>query len=59
MSMPTITPTGDGFDDLEFALIVADFNPARRSRPSRQVEETEAINRSMGIVRHRTHERRD
>ena len=69
MSMPTLT-AGD-FDDFEFELMVADFNeptdepvdgtvtpPARHRRPSRQVEQTEAINESLGIYRHRTGERR-
>lgn len=64
MSMPTLTSTGDGFDDLEFALIVADFSrddsPARIPRPTRAAERREAqeqIDAELGIRRHRTRER--
>ena len=64
MSSPTTTYADDAFDDFEFGLIVADFDteqadPRAYRRPSRAVEEQEAINASMGIYRHRTSERRN
>ncbi len=67
MSMPTLTSTGDGFDDLEFALIVADFDrpddgtdSPRVFRPTRAAERRDAqqqIDAALGFGRHRTHER--
>lgn len=63
MSSTTIAPAShdDGFGDFEFRLIVADFDTPepRRTRPSRQVQEAEAIRESLGEYRHRTHERRE
>lgn len=57
MSAPTI-PAGS-FDDFEFEALVADFDqptpPIRR--PSRTVARREAIDRGLGINRHRTSER--
>ena len=61
MSSPTTTYADDAF---EFAAMVADFvteqaDPRTFRRPSRAVEEQEAINESLGIYRHRTTERRN
>ena len=61
MSVTTLPPTargGDDFNDLEFAALVADFDqPPARLRPARGVERRDAIHRSAGLLRHRTHER--
>jgi hypothetical protein len=62
MSAPTTTYAAGDFDDLEFGLLVADFDteqadPRTFRRPSRAVEEQEAIKQSLGIYRHRTTER--
>lgn len=73
MSTATLTPAFDDFDDLEFEAIVADFHTppvgeplpdpepertaGRTHRASRAVEEREAIRRSLGETRHRSHER--
>jgi hypothetical protein len=61
MSLATLSPTPDDFDDLEFAAIVADFDePTPTRRPSRAAQRREArqqIDRQLGIRRHRTGER--
>jgi hypothetical protein len=65
MSAPTTLYADDDFDDLEFAAIVADFDtdqPDPRRRTSRAAERRagrEAIERELGIYRHRTGERRE
>jgi len=59
MSQSTVT-AGD-FDDFEFEALVADFHeqPAghRPSRAALRREGREQIDRSLGIVRHRSRER--
>jgi hypothetical protein len=70
MSLATLSPMPDDFGDFEFAAIVAGFHtqpigepmpdePERRTsrQRSRGVEVREAIEQSLGIVRHRTGER--
>jgi len=58
MSTPTLIRFDDDFDawESEFA------EPARSFRPTRAAErrgDREAIERELGIVRHRSHERRE
>jgi hypothetical protein len=65
MSAPTTTYAVGDFDDLEFGLLVADFDTEQpdpripRQRVNRSTAEREAIEQSLGIYRHRSAERRD